>query len=231
MVGAGIAGLNLAVVFHEVERGVDALEESAKRGGDINNLREQICHIQALLHTFAPLLKKNPIKNIFASELIQAAIDMRLHRFKKHNIIISAPILTKEEDDFKIKVPANLIVGALGNLIDNSIYWTQYRRERDSTTESAAIRISTHWDVKTKSGFIGVLDNGPGFTIAEDKAIEPFFTRRPEGMGLGLYYSNLVMEQCGGMLTIHDTAYLKDEIEISKAYDGAAVVLRFGESK
>lgn len=228
MVGAGIAGLNLAVVFHEVERGIDALDKSTKHGEDIKVLRKHIEHIQALLHTFAPLLKKNPTKSIFASDLIEAAIEMRQHRFKVHNIVISAPILVKDEADFKLKVPANLIVGALGNLLDNSIYWTQYRRERDESKTRPAIKITTYWDETDQSGFIAVIDNGPGFMITEDDAIAPFFSRRPEGMGLGLYFSSLVMEQCGGMLTIHDMEEIRDEVEVSKAYDGAAVVLRFG---
>ncbi len=231
MVGAGIAGLNLAVVFHEVERGVDALDESVKRGEDIKSLRKHVEHIQALLHLFAPLLRKNPVRSVFASEIVEAAVELRQHRFKLHNIVLSAPILSKEEADFKVKVPANLIIGALGNLLDNSIYWTQYRCERDETAESAAIRITTHWDENSQSGFIAVVDNGSGFTIPANKAVEPFVTRRPEGMGLGLYFASLVMEQCGGMLTIHDAEEFRDEVKVSKAYDGAAVVLRFGEKK
>jgi hypothetical protein len=50
-------------------------------------------------------------------------------------------------------------------------------------------------------------------------------------MGLGLYFANLVMEQCGGELTIHAASDLRDEISIPKGFDGAAVVMRFGESK
>ena len=78
---------------------------------------------------------------------------------------------------------------------------------------------------------IAVVDNGPGFTIPLDRAKEAFFTTRPGGMGLGLYFANHVMEQCGGELTIHTASDLRDEIEIPKAFDGAAVVMRFGESK
>lgn len=229
MVSAGIAGLNLSVVFHEVERGVDALVVTLEQKQDMKALREQIEHVKALLHTFSPLLKKNIMKNVFASELIDSSIKMRKSRFAYHEIVVSAPILIKEEPDFVVKVPPNLLVGALNNLLDNSIYWTRYRRERDKSGKRAAILVKTYWDEEVRSGFIAVVDNGPGFSIPPVKAIEPFITRRPDGMGLGLYYANLVMEQCGGMLSIHDAADLRDEVEIPKAYDGAAVVLRFGE--
>ena len=78
---------------------------------------------------------------------------------------------------------------------------------------------------------IAVVDNGPGFSITLSRAIEAFYTTRPGGMGLGLYFANLVMEQCGGELTIHAASDLRDEIDIPRAFDGAAVVMRFGESK
>lgn len=230
MVNAGIAGLNLAVVFHEVEHGVEALMTSLNRGANTKDIRQQIEHIQGLLHTFAPLLKKNPLKNIFASKIIDAALDMRKPRFRIHNIITSAPILTGEEVDFTVKVPPNLVVGALGNLLDNAIYWSRLRREKDDSVKDAGILVTTDWDKKTQSGLIAVVDNGEGFSIPIEKAIEPFVTRRPEGMGLGLYYANLVMEQCGGELTLHDAEEFRDEVEISSAYDGAAVVLRFVSS-
>jgi nitrogen fixation/metabolism regulation signal transduction histidine kinase len=76
---------------------------------------------------------------------------------------------------------------------------------------------------------IAIVDNGPGFSISHPKAVEAFYTTRPGGMGLGLYFANLVMEQCGGELTIEDAAELRDEIPIPKSFDGAAVVLRFPE--
>jgi nitrogen fixation/metabolism regulation signal transduction histidine kinase len=93
------------------------------------------------------------------------------------------------------------------------------------------VLVATDWDEKSNSGFIAVIDNGPGFSIPLDRAAEAFHTTRPGGMGLGLYFAKHVMDQCGGELTIHSADELRDEIDIPKAFDGAAVVLRFGESK
>lgn len=231
MVGAGMAGLNLAVIFHEVERSVDSLSASVSKTVDIPKLRQQIEHLRGLLTTFAPLLRKNSTKSVFASDLVKSAKTMREHRFAFHKIIFSAPILSKEEENFRLRVPANLIVSALGNLIDNAIYWSRYRYERDRTGKPPAVLVTTDWDEKDQSGFIAVVDNGPGFRISMEKAIEPFATERPGGMGLGLYFANIVMEQCGGSLTIHDTADFRDEANFSASLDGAAVVLRFGAQR
>lgn len=231
MVNAGTAGLNLAVVFHEIERGVDTLASSVERGIEAEKIREQIDHLYQLLHGFAPLLKRNPSRLVFASEIVRPAYHIRESRFKFHKIVFSAPLLQGEEPDFKIHGPSGLLSGALGNLIDNAIYWTRVRKERDSRTTPAAILVASDWDKASNSGMIAVVDNGPGFSITSDRAVEAFYTTRPGGMGLGLYFASLVMEQCGGRLTIHSASELRDEIKISGAYDGAAVALRFGETK
>ncbi|MET2522954.1 ATP-binding protein [Ralstonia sp. SM1884_UCD616_TZ26] len=231
MTNAGMAGLNLAVVFHEVEREVDALATALDRGLDQERLRDQIEHLHQLLQGFAPLLRKNTTRSVFASGIVRAALLTREPRFRHHKVTLSAPLLQKEQPDFKIRGATNLISGALGNLLDNALFWARYRKERDERSEPGAVLIATDWDERSNSGFIAVVDNGPGFAIARDRAVEAFHTTRPGGMGLGLYFAKHVMEQCGGDLTIHTADELRDEIEIPRAFDGAAVVLRFGESK
>lgn len=231
MTNAGMAGLNLAVVFHEVEREVDALATALDRGLDQERLRDQIEHLHQLLQGFAPLLRKNTTRSVFASAIVRAALLTREPRFRHHKVTLSAPLLQKEQPDFKIRGATNLISGALGNLLDNALFWARYRKERDERSASGAVLIATDFDEKSNSGFIAVVDNGPGFAIARDRAVEAFHTTRPGGMGLGLYFAKHVMEQCGGALTIQSADELRDEIEIPEAFDGAAVVLRFGESK
>jgi signal transduction histidine kinase len=231
MVNAGTAGLNLAVIFHEIERGVDSLATAVDRGLEGQKVREQIEHLYELLHGFAPLLKKNPARLLFASEIIKVATRIRESRFKFHKVVLSSPLVEKEQPDFRIRGASNLLSGALGNLLDNGLFWARFRKERDERSVSAAVLITTDWDKKSNSGMIAVVDNGPGFSIASEQATEAFYTTRPGGMGLGLYFANLVMEQCGGKMTIQSASDLRDEIDIPRAYDGAAVALRFAETR
>ncbi|NQW61878.1 MAG: hypothetical protein HQ461_03530, partial [Deltaproteobacteria bacterium] len=231
MTNAGVAGLNLAVIFHEVEREVESLATALDRGLDQDHLRKQIEHLHQLLQGFAPLLRKNSTRAAFASSVVRAALMTREPRFKHHKVTLSAPILQKEQPDFKIRGAPNLISGALGNLLDNAQFWARYRKERDERNAPASVLVATDWDDKTHSGFIAVVDNGPGFSIPRDRAVEAFHTTRPGGMGLGLYFAKHVMDQSGGEMTIHSADELRDEIEIPKAFDGAAVVLRFREAR
>lgn len=231
MVNAGTAGLNLAVIFHEIEREVEALASAVERGIENNRVREQIEHLYQLLHGFAPLLKKNPARLMFASEIVRAASRIRESRFRFHKVAFSAPILEKEEPDFRVKGPSNLLTGCLGNLLDNALYWSRYRKERDERPAPAAVLVTSDWNKASNSGLIAVVDNGTGFSIPRARAIEAFKSTRSGGMGLGLYFANLVMEQCGGDLTIHTASEFRDEVELPKGFDGAAVVMRFGEGR
>jgi signal transduction histidine kinase len=231
MTNAGTAGLNLAVIFHEVEREVDSLASAVERGIDHTRIREQIEHLHQLLQGFAPLLRKNPTRSVFASNVVKAALLTREPRFKFHKVTLSAPLLQKEQPDFKVRGASNLISGVIGNLLDNALFWARYRKERDERSSPGAVLIATDWDEETNAGFIAVIDNGPGFSMPAERAVEAFHTTRPGGMGLGLYFAKHVMEQAGGELTIHSASDFRDEIDFPAAFDGAAVVMRFGETK
>jgi signal transduction histidine kinase len=70
-----------------------------------------------------------------------------------------------------------------------------------------------------------VADTGTGFQDSPDRIIKPFFTRKPNGMGLGLYYANLAMELSGGKLLFPDPA----DIDLPRGFDGAVAALIFKE--
>jgi len=227
MTNAGMAGLNLAVIFHEVEREVEAIASALDRGANEIALRSQVENLHQLLQGFAPLLRKSTRKGTFASGIVRAALITRQPRFEHHKVVLSTPVTNKEGPDFKLKVVPNLVSGALANLLDNALYWARYRREKEARKEPAAVLVLTHWDESQSRGLIAVVDNGPGFSFDPAKAGEAFHTTRPGGMGLGLYFSRHVLEQCGGELTVERASDLRDEMDVPQAYDGAAVVMRF----
>ena len=69
-----------------------------------------------------------------------------------------------------------------------------------------------------------VADNGTGFQGDEpENLVRPFFTRKPHGMGLGLYYANLAMELNGGQLVFP----LPGEVEVPDGFDGAVIAMIF----
>lgn len=225
---SAVTGVNLAVIFHEVERGIVQLNSDIKKNIEYDILKERSAHLAKLLEGFAPLLKKNGSRKFPAKALIEGALDFSQHRFLHHGVITSSPLQTNEADDFEIKGPTNLLLAAVNNIVDNAIHWTGLKAEKEENTNyKPGIQITTLTNFFKEGPAIVILDNGPGFDLPPDEAIQPFNTTRPGGMGVGLYYADQVMESIGGKLIITNT----EELDLSLAYSGAAVALVFNKEK
>lgn len=229
MVAAGSSGLNLALVVHEVERTVENVS-SAMNSNSLEEASSQLTHLKELLKEIGPLLRKEPARQIAVSKVVKGALGFYEARFKVHKIASSAPILTGEDPDFKVKAPSNLLISAVANAINNAIFWTRRRRDADPDHQPA-LAIRTQWDEEAQAGLIAVVDNGPGFAITQSQATQAFISTRPGGMGLGLYFADQTMEICGGALDVTSASEFGEEVELSSTLDGAAVVFRFGRGK
>ncbi|UTA80636.1 sensor histidine kinase [Halomonas sp. XH26] len=225
---SGIAGINLAVIFHEVERGVDELNAAIKRNDSHELLLGRSDHLSKLLEGFTPLLRRNEQKTFSIKALAKRVLDLSEHRFQHHKITASCPLLIDESPDFKVKGPFGLLQAALTNLVDNAIHWTTLKAEKDGGGYTPAIRLLTLTDWFKEGPALVVADNGPGFEISPDQAVLPFKSTRSAGMGLGLYYADKVMETIGGRLIVTTC----EELDLPKAYSGAAIVMLFkGEER
>src|SRR5262249_44380620 len=124
---AGMSGLNLAVVFHEVERGVRALHEAIAHGRNPNATAQQARDLMRLLDGFTVLLRRDTRAKHSARRLIDAARQFSILRLRRHRVRLLCPLLEGGKDGFQAKFPFGLVVGALNNLIDNSLYWMRVR--------------------------------------------------------------------------------------------------------
>jgi signal transduction histidine kinase len=226
MVASGLAGMNLALIFHEIVHSIDRMQRRLQAGVDPEEVRKEVDHLRKLMETFKPLLQRDPARNVPVDDLVRRAIGFHADRFARHEVVVSNWTSDPEKrHDFSVSVPRGLMVGALSNVIDNAIYWTRFRRERDSGGP-AAILVLASWDDET-GGMIAVCDNGPGFQLPRDFLGKPFSSTRAGGMGLGLFYCKAVMESIGGSLEVVDASELNEMVALPAAYDGTAVVFRF----
>lgn len=231
MLSAGMAGMGLALVFHEIDRSIRTLTSLAEKGAPPERLRTGLGDLRKMLDSISVLLRQGKARKLSMRELVRQAIELNEVRFEFHKIIVSAPILTGESPDFFVTAPQHLVLSALNNIIDNAIYWTGYRHQRDKDPEhKPALLIKSVWS-EEDGGAIVFADNGTGFGVNASDAIQPFVTKRIGGMGLGLYYCQLVMENIGGDLQLLSSEEARDLAEIPQALDGAAVVLHFGNPK
>ena len=230
LLSAGMSGLNLAVVFHEVERGVRALHQVITEGADIEEAARQARDLMHLLDGFAVLLRRDSKKPHNVSKLVKVARQNSALRLRHHHIALTCPLLDNDEESFQSYFAFGLVSGALGNLIDNALYWLRVRWPdipADNEPPQRQLYIGISRDFEAGPALV-VADNGTGFQGDDpENLVRPFFTRKPDGMGLGLYYANLAMELNGGQLVFPQPG----EVELPDEFDGAVIALIFKETE
>lgn len=114
------------------------------------------------------------------------------------------------------------------NLLDNSIFWLCYARK-----DQRKISIYITDQIKEYNSII-ISDNGPGFNIPTEVAIQPFITGKPHniGMGLGLHIVNEMMRAMKGQLLFldQDEVVLPETVRQNKI-DKAIIALCFPKEK
>lgn len=223
MVNSGMTGLNLGIAFHEVEREMYFINADLNSNSvNIENIKNRIGNLLQILESLSPILRQNKKVSTNAKYIVERAKLINSNRFAYHNIIFSCPLLTGENLNFDFKGPANLLISAVSNLIDNAIYWTTSKRDLLGTDFKPAIYIGTDLKTFDKPAII-IADNGEGFAFEPEFLTQPFKTKKEGGMGLGLYYADLVMNMLGGKLIFPDSS----DLEIPKIYNGACIALIF----
>jgi nitrogen fixation/metabolism regulation signal transduction histidine kinase len=219
-----MSGLNLAVVFHEVERAVRALHTAITEGAPAELVATQARDLMRLLEGFGALLRRDSKKKHNARTLLEAARRFSILRIRHHAVTFECPLLDGAGAGFDAKFSFGLVLGALNNLIDNSLYWLRVRWPNAGPNERQ-LRIEVA-DLPEGPAIV-VADNGTGLQDDPARLVRPFVSRKPDGMGLGLYYSNLAMELNGGRLVFPD----RSDVGLPDKYDGAVVALAFSGVK
>ncbi|WP_288128977.1 ATP-binding protein [Microbulbifer sp.] len=222
MLRAGLSGMGLAIVFHEIEQGVRVLHDAIKGGGSLDAVSIQAGELVRILDGFTELLRKGERRPNSLKHLIKRVRDINRVRFRNHDVQLVCPALEDDFPDVEQTFAFGLLMGALNNILDNAFYWLQVRWPEG---ESGPRKLYIHINNDLAEGpAIVVADNGPGFQDDPERLTRPFFSRRPDGMGVGLYYTNMVMELNQGRLIFPDN----EEADIPTEFDGAKIALIFG---
>ena len=223
MLRAGLSGVGLAIVFHEVEHGVRGLCDLIDAGGEPKAIRSRARELAGILEGFADLLRKGKRCPNSLKSLVRRVRDINRVRFRKHGVRLVCPALEDDAPDVRSSFVFGLALGALNNLLDNAFYWLRVRWPEENTDPPGrAIYLSINLDLADGPAIV-IADTGPGLLDTPDELIRPFFSRRPEGMGLGLYYANLVMELGAGRLAFPDAG----EADVPGEFNGAVLALVF----
>jgi len=123
--------------------------------------------------------------------LVEASIVMVAHRFAQSRVTID----TKSPADIpRITGDPRLLEQALINLLLNAC---------DASPPGASVRVSLGTDAEMV--LLSVVDQGPGISPQDvDRALQPFFTTKPDGQGtgLGLAVAREIVSSHRGTLTL-----------------------------
>lgn len=212
------AGLSLSAVIHEIEKRIKELSIIAD-GDDIDprRLRAVVQNIVKLVDNYTVLVSKDRKKNLDLRQIVDEALFSTEFRFKAHDVTVEK----KYDNQSKLKVRAavNEVIGVLINIFDNSIYWLH------------------HYGVKDRKIFVGsrdydnevsliIADNGLGFSLDFEDAIQPYISKKVGGMGLGLYISSELMKIHDGKLVLRNYNEVSDTVP-SNYKNGAILELIF----
>ena len=203
------AGLNLGGVIHDMEKQVDALI-SCINNDNFESVKNIAHNLENIISGYTVFLKKTSIKTTNMSTIVSAVIDNNKFRFTDHRIKIYS---NRKNVNFEAKLSQTEAIGALTNLIDNSIYWVSQSRKDD---RKIYVYITDEIDNYIS---IVVCDNGCGFKMPPEQALRPFIKGKPlnTGMGLGLHIAHEVMQAMKGKLLILDANEM-DLPETAKKY-------------
>ena len=162
---------------------------------DINQLESVISLLRQadeIISGIGKLMQKTGEDQTFPIErAVKNAHQLMNYKLKRGGINLSLEI----HDSSVVKGSDRLTTVMLLNFLDNSLYWLQKNNLNDRQ-----IKIRT--EPYNNDLMIIVSDNGPGFKDDINALTLPFFTRKPNGMGLGLYIADRITRMNGGRLRI-----------------------------
>jgi nitrogen fixation/metabolism regulation signal transduction histidine kinase len=187
-----------------------------------DRIRSLAKHLADLIEGYGALVRRSGSSKERASSLISQALFNVELRLRVHKIEVT--IEKGPKDDFEVKCSRRLIISTIMNLVDNAIWWMDNRwGEQDG---KKLLWVGAVKDLEGRPTIL-VADNGPGLIDPPDFLTEPFISRKPDGMGLGLHIASEVMKAQGGDLIFPE----RQDTTIPEQFDGAIVGLAFKGSK
>ena len=207
---AGV-GLLVEVVAHELARSTEntlAVLE-ALRGRDVpekiegllNSLRSEMTAVSKRLRVLDPLsVSGRQRKETFNfGALFDDALSGHELQFDRHNVKLK---VTMPQKAIRVRAVKGMIIQIIENLVSNSLYWLDLRREHDPDFQPR-ITITMEDDPLT----VIYEDNGRGIAKEnQEKIFRPFFSLKEKSKrrGLGLYIARQCAEHHGGNLVLDE---------------------------
>ncbi|MFP5436580.1 MAG: ATP-binding protein [Bacteroidia bacterium] len=220
LIPAGI-GMTASFAMHEIEKLIPRMKETVKEE-PINNFRisSQVDELKDYSEGLLSVLRKGGAIAIPAIQVVRVALKNYASRLEAWKINTELVI---EDENLMLKCDRRLVITVLMNVIDNSMYWldTVYKDYK-----GIFVKIS-----KIENGVsVLLVDNGPGFKENIIDIITPYYSRKRNGIGIGMHLVDTIMINYGRLNIILDNDELISK-GVPSTYTGAAVELIFNKNQ
>ncbi|MBF9144513.1 sensor histidine kinase [Hymenobacter properus] len=216
LIPAGV-GMTASFAIHEIEKLVPRMQTSVSESPlDVVRMRDQVAELDDYVNGILSIMKKGGVKPLSVKETIDQAAKNYNLKMRLRNINLTVDVDPQAEE---IKAEKRLLLTMLMNLIDNSIYWLEAVNRKEKGIFISAQRRGT--DIS-----LLVVDNGTGFKDKVEDLVKPFFSRKENGIGIGMYLIDTAMMRFGKLNVIYDKQELLAR-NVPPLFDGAAVELVF----
>jgi len=217
------AGLTLAIGLHEIEKVVAEANALIRQEKVSDRIRQLIQRIDTLMVNYSTILRSDDEGESDIVKLINISLFNIEYRLIKHGVKLLTPYRERKLPLLG-KLTKRFLLGAIINVIDNSIHWLHVKEEKNKKNGEAFEKKIFIDLIENRTNFeILIADNGTGFSIPTSQATHPFITTKVYGMGLGLHIVYLLMKSQGGEILFPDHREYKLAEEF---WTGAFVLLR-----
>ncbi len=174
-------------------------DSSSRRELYLNRILYETSRLEEMIRQMEELVKIP--RPIFQREKVLEIVEQTLQSISEEEKTTDISF-NLEEGSFKgdefFYIDRDLVSRALSHLLKNSIESIRQCREKKGPKE---IKVSVAGDEKSVE--ISISDRGEGIPKKNlDRIFEPFFSTRPERVGLGLPFVKRVMEDHGGAIRV-----------------------------
>lgn len=195
LLGAASIGLTYLLPTHELKRNihetVKILKASVKSNGknfveDAKKAIEQLEASTKIIRGLTRIQEKDAEnENLRLKTPIENVMSLLERKLKRNYIHVE---IEDNLDGARVVTDRQSIIIMLLNMIDNSMYWISSNEKSNRKIKFVIDEIDGH-------KAIIVSDNGQGFEDTLELVINPFFTRKTGGLGLGLFICSRIADR------------------------------------
>lgn len=203
---AAAIGISYSVPIHEmklrltsIKNLIDDLNENPTlQDKFLKQLAGYVQETEDIINAVTSMMSRQRKQKVNLYKVAENVHVLKESDFKKYKIEF---VITGERN-IEVEAVPGLLNTAVLNLVDNAVYWLRSKKVKikainDMFKPRISIEIAKNIDDRI---VLRVSDNGDGLEDPFELLVEPYYSRKTDGLGLGLFLVNEIITRFGGKL-------------------------------